>query len=61
MRPFDLTNYVLSGEAGSRWRPYRAQLCVYLKLNDIPVPRLCGPSADEGDKDREFYQIRAVD
>jgi hypothetical protein len=42
-------------------RPYRAQLCVYLKLNDIPVPRLCGPSADEGDKDREFYQIRAVD
>lgn len=27
---------------------HRAQLCVYLRLNDIPVPALYGPSADEG-------------
>jgi len=27
---------------------HRAQLGVYLRLNDIPVPSLYGPSADEG-------------
>jgi uncharacterized damage-inducible protein DinB len=27
--------------------PHRAQLGVYLRLNDIPVPGLYGPSADE--------------
>ena len=27
---------------------HRGQLCVYLRLNDIPVPALYGPSADEG-------------
>jgi uncharacterized damage-inducible protein DinB len=26
---------------------HRAQLCVYLRLNDVPVPALYGPSADE--------------
>jgi uncharacterized damage-inducible protein DinB len=26
---------------------HRAQLCVYLRLNDIPVPAIYGPSADE--------------
>ncbi|MFZ0737649.1 MAG: DinB family protein [Candidatus Acidiferrales bacterium] len=26
---------------------HRAQLCVYYRLNDIPVPALYGPSADE--------------
>lgn len=26
---------------------HRAQLCVYLRMNDIPVPPLYGPSADE--------------
>jgi len=26
---------------------HRGQLCVYLRLNDIPVPALYGPSADE--------------
>jgi uncharacterized damage-inducible protein DinB len=26
---------------------HRAQLCLYLRLNDIPVPALYGPSADE--------------
>jgi uncharacterized damage-inducible protein DinB len=26
---------------------HRAQLGVYLRLNDIPVPGLYGPSADE--------------
>jgi uncharacterized damage-inducible protein DinB len=26
---------------------HRAQLCVYLRLKDIPVPALYGPSADE--------------
>ena len=28
---------------------HRAQLGVYLRLNDIPVPAIYGPSADEGD------------
>jgi uncharacterized damage-inducible protein DinB len=27
---------------------HRAQLSVYLRLNDIPVPPIYGPSADEG-------------
>jgi uncharacterized damage-inducible protein DinB len=27
---------------------HRAQLCVYLRMNDVPVPALYGPSADEG-------------
>ncbi|HKY03361.1 MAG TPA: DinB family protein, partial [Blastocatellia bacterium] len=27
---------------------HRAQLGVYLRLNDIPVPSVYGPSADEG-------------
>lgn len=26
---------------------HRAHLCVYLRLNDIPVPAIYGPSADE--------------
>ena len=28
---------------------HRAQLCVYLRLKDVPVPALYGPSADEQD------------
>ena len=27
---------------------HRAQLTVYFRLNDVPVPALYGPSADEG-------------
>jgi uncharacterized damage-inducible protein DinB len=27
---------------------HRGQLTVYLRLNDVPVPALYGPSADEG-------------
>jgi uncharacterized damage-inducible protein DinB len=27
---------------------HRAHLCVYLRLNDLPVPALYGPSADDG-------------
>jgi uncharacterized damage-inducible protein DinB len=27
---------------------HRAQMGVYLRLNDIPVPSIYGPSADEG-------------
>ena len=27
---------------------HRGQLSVYLRLNDIPVPAVYGPSADEG-------------
>jgi hypothetical protein len=26
---------------------HRAQLTVYLRLNDVPVPNLFGPTADE--------------
>ena len=28
---------------------HRAQLGVYLRINDVPVPGMYGPSADEGD------------
>lgn len=28
---------------------HRGHLCVYLRLNDVPVPALYGPSADEQD------------
>jgi len=27
---------------------HRAQLGVYLRLNNVPVPSIYGPSADEG-------------
>ena len=27
---------------------HRAQLAVYLRMNDVPVPSMYGPSADEG-------------
>jgi uncharacterized damage-inducible protein DinB len=27
---------------------HRGQLSVYLRLNDLPVPAIYGPSADEG-------------
>jgi uncharacterized damage-inducible protein DinB len=27
---------------------HRGQLSVYLRLNDVPVPPIYGPSADEG-------------
>ena len=27
---------------------HRAQLSVYLRLNDVPLPSMYGPSADEG-------------
>jgi uncharacterized damage-inducible protein DinB len=27
---------------------HRGQLSVYLRLNDVPVPAIYGPSADEG-------------
>jgi len=27
---------------------HRAQLGVYLRMNDVPVPAIYGPSADEG-------------
>ncbi|HEX6985823.1 MAG TPA: DinB family protein [Planctomycetaceae bacterium] len=27
---------------------HRAHLCVYLRLNDVPVPGMYGPSADDG-------------
>jgi uncharacterized damage-inducible protein DinB len=27
---------------------HRGQLSVYLRLNDVPVPSIYGPSADEG-------------
>jgi uncharacterized damage-inducible protein DinB len=27
---------------------HRGQLSVYLRMNNVPVPSICGPSADEG-------------
>lgn len=31
---------------------HRAQLAVYLRMNDVPVPSIYGPSADEGQMGR---------
>ena len=31
---------------------HRGQLSVYLRLNDLPVPAIYGPSADEGSDGR---------
>jgi uncharacterized damage-inducible protein DinB len=38
---------VLRGMVMNHMIHHRAQLGVYLRLNDIPVPALYGPSADE--------------
>ena len=39
---------VLRGMVFNHMINHRGQLSVYLRLNDIPVPALYGPSADEG-------------
>jgi uncharacterized damage-inducible protein DinB len=39
---------VLRGMVFNHIVHHRGQLSVYLRLNDIPVPALYGPSADEG-------------
>lgn len=39
---------VLRGFVMSHSIHHRAQLGVYLRLNDVPVPAIYGPSADEG-------------
>jgi uncharacterized damage-inducible protein DinB len=39
---------VLRGFVMSHMIHHRAQLGVYLRMNDVPVPALYGPSADEG-------------
>jgi uncharacterized damage-inducible protein DinB len=39
---------VLRGMIMNHMIHHRAQLGVYLRLNDIPVPAIYGPSADEG-------------
>ena len=31
----------------NHWVHHRGQLTVYMRLNDIPVPSIYGPSADE--------------
>jgi uncharacterized damage-inducible protein DinB len=31
----------------SHWAHHRGQLTVYLRLNDVPVPSVYGPTADE--------------
>jgi len=35
------------GTTLNHWVHHRGQLTVYLRLNDIPVPSIYGPSADE--------------
>jgi uncharacterized damage-inducible protein DinB len=32
----------------NHWAHHRGQLTVYLRLNDVPVPSVYGPTADEG-------------
>ena len=39
---------VLRGMIMNHLIHHRAQLCVYLRLNNVPVPAVYGPSADEG-------------
>ena len=39
---------VLRGMIMNHMIHHRAQLGVYLRMNDIPVPAIYGPSADEG-------------
>jgi uncharacterized damage-inducible protein DinB len=39
---------VLRGFVMNHMIHHRAQLGVYLRMNDVPVPALYGPSADEG-------------
>lgn len=39
---------VMRGVVISHLIHHRGQLTVYLRLNDVPVPALYGPSADEG-------------
>lgn len=39
---------VLRGMVFNHLIHHRAQLTVYLRMNDVPVPALYGPSADEG-------------
>jgi uncharacterized damage-inducible protein DinB len=38
---------VLRGMVMNHAIHHRGQLAVYLRLNDVPVPALYGPSADE--------------
>ena len=38
---------VIRGMVLSHFIHHRGELCVYFRLNDIPVPALYGPSADE--------------
>jgi uncharacterized damage-inducible protein DinB len=58
MAPWTLKNdghTIFSMPRGAVWRSFvlshlihhRAQLSVYLRLNDVPVPSMYGPSADE--------------
>jgi uncharacterized damage-inducible protein DinB len=39
---------ILRGFVFSHSIHHRGQLTVYLRMNDVPVPSLYGPSADEG-------------
>jgi uncharacterized damage-inducible protein DinB len=39
--------YVVIGDTFSHLAHHRGQLTVYLRLNDVPVPAIYGPSADD--------------
>jgi len=39
--------YVVIGDSFSHIAHHRAQLTTYLRLNDVPVPSVYGPTADE--------------
>lgn len=40
--------YVMIADTISHLAHHRGQLTVYLRLNDVPVPSVYGPTADEG-------------
>jgi uncharacterized damage-inducible protein DinB len=40
--------YVMIADTFSHLAHHRGQLTVYLRLNDVPVPSVYGPTADEG-------------
>jgi hypothetical protein len=43
-----IRHVAISDSVFSHWAHHRGQLTVYLRLNDVAVPAIYGPSADEG-------------
>ena len=44
----DQPRHVVLRDTINHWTHHRGQLTVYLRLQDVPLPAIYGPSADEG-------------